>query len=163
MRSLLCLLAAFLLLTFAGRLPFQIHDASELNPIQTLQIHVQNNSFTLRGENGQTGRGESFTEAVEDLKRTSNGEVFLQTAQKLILTGETKTAICALMNSRELRPAGELFASSETALDLQQVDAYLQTRSSSVTLGDLRSAVLMGVAARLPVLLPTPEGVKLYA
>lgn len=162
MRSVLCVLLAFLLLTFAGRLPFEIHDAAELNPIQTLEIKADAQGFLLRGENGQQGSGKTFDLAVEDLKRSTTGVAFLQTAQKLLLSGDTDSVIDQIIRSDALRPASEVYLASGQ-LDLEAITDYLSTRSSEVTLSDLRSAVLEGKRPVLPRLKQEGEKVELFA
>lgn len=162
MRSIVCVLLAFLILTFAGQLPFEIHDAAELNPIRTLQVEASDRGFLLRGENGQQGSGKTFDLAVENLKKTSSGVAFLQTAQKIILTGDTELAVREVISDDTLRPASEIYTSAER-LDLEMITEYLAARSSDVTLSDLRSAVLEQRNVRLPRLILTGERVELLA
>lgn len=163
MKNILCFLAALVLLSFAGGLPFPIHDASELNPVQTLQIEVKDHCFTLNGDNEQMGTGKTFSQAIEDLKRTSSGIAFLQTAQHILLTGDTKMAIDALLETTELRPACTLYLASEAMDDLAQVNAYLETKHTGVTLADYRSAILEGRPIQLPHIEKEGERVELYA
>ncbi|MCQ2419408.1 MAG: hypothetical protein MJ085_06445 [Clostridia bacterium] len=162
MRSVVCVLLVFLMLTFAGQLPFEIHDAAELAPIRTLQVEASGQGFLLRGENGQQGSGETFELAVEDLKKASSGVAFLQTAQKIILSGSIDVAVEQVVMSEALRPSSEVYTAQEQ-LDLEQVTAYLSARSSDVTLSDLRSAVMEERDVRLPRLVIIEERVELRA
>lgn len=162
MRSIVCVLLVFLILTFAGQLPFEIHDAAELTPIRTLQVEATGRGFILRGDGGQQGSGESFALAVEDLKSSSSGVAFLQTAQKIILSGNIDLAVEQVIASDALRPSSEVYTARER-LDLEEVTAYLAARSSDVTVSDLRSAVMEERTVRLPQLVIIGERVELRA
>lgn len=162
MRSIVCVLLVFLVLTFAGWLPFEIHDAAELAPIRTLQVEATGQGFHLRGDGGQQGSGETFELAVKDLKKASTGVAFLQTAQKIILSGKIDIAVEQVIASDALRPSSEVYTAQEQ-LDLEEVTAYLAARSSGMTLSDLRSAVMEKRNIRLPRLIKIEERVELRA
>lgn len=150
MKILTILIVVMALLTAAGFGPFRAEDTQRLNPVQTLVATFTEQGVKLEGENGQKGWGADFVEAVEDLKQSSVGIVFLQTAQKLVAIGADMADLTMTAMSGILRPAAELFT-AEKLVDAAQANDYLQTRSSPVTVGELQTAAAQAeMAPALP-------------
>lgn len=151
MKSLACVLAVFVLLSVAGLLPFESHDAAELQPVRALVAEFTDEGVRLSGDGGQSGSGKTWEEAVSDLKNSASGVAFLQTAEKIILTGNVTQALQTVAESDVLRPAAELFTAN-TPGDAEQLYAYLKTRSSQVTVAAIRAALQAGASLCLPCL-----------
>lgn len=140
MKGILCTLVVFALLGFMGKLPFVSHDAAELSPIETLIAEFTPDFVRLTGDGDQLGIGKTWDEAVENLKQTTSGIAFLETAQKIIVNGDLAKAVSAIANSVDLRPAAEIFQ-IDIAKDIQAVGEYLQTRTSPLTVSELQTAL----------------------
>lgn len=160
MKGLICVLVVFALLSLGGMPPFENHDASELLPVQVLVAEFSEQGVTLTGDEGQYGSGRSWAEAVEDLKNTASGVAFLQTAEKVILTGDWQPALQTVIASGDLRPAAELFQ-GDVGADAAQLYAYLKTRVSKVTVAGLRAAMKVGQLLKLPELRVVGERIRL--
>jgi hypothetical protein len=160
MRSFICVAAALLLLSLIGMAPYESHDASELAPVQTLLVKLGEDGYTLTADNGASGSGESWAAAVEDLRKSCDGVAFLQTAQKVVLSGNVAQAMREVAQTGDLRPAAELFLTdTEQAADALQ--SFLKSRTSAVTLGRLRAALTSGQSLSLPVVEADGEKVRL--
>lgn len=160
MKGIMCVIAVFAILAAAGWLPFENHDAAELSPVETLLAKFDETGVTLTGDGGQQGSGQTWQQAVEDLKNTSDGVAFLQTAKKILLSGDLTQAVETVAGAVDLRPAAELFT-VDVAGDVQKLGEYLQTRTSPVTLAELQAALLSGEMVNLPRILVDGDQVRL--
>ncbi len=119
-------LAALLLL-----LPFQGNDVGKLRPVELVTMGREGGAVVLETDTGDTGRGEDPLAALEDLKRSAPGALFLDTADYFLVTRETESLLPAL--SGVLRPAVEVCVISEET-DLEDAAEYLRAHSPEVTL-----------------------------
>ena len=159
MKGIICVIATFAVLAAAGWLPFENHDVAELSPVETLLADFDETGVTLTGDGGQQGSGATWEQAVADLKNSSKGVAFLETAQKILLSGDLPRALETVSSAVDLRPAAELFT-VDVAGDVKALGEYLQTRTSPVTLARLRAAILSGEILPLPEL--SVDGEKVW-
>lgn len=111
-------------------------DIGKLKPVEVIQIIVVEESVTIRTDSGDYGTGENLTAALEKLRESADGEVFLDTADQLILTGNPTGEWQSIFEM--LRPSsGVCVAGAET--DLEQAAKYLAMHPPKVTLRDLRA------------------------
>ena len=75
----------FLVLLTLWLLPGQGKDAAGLIPVEVLRVAIQNGQVQIETDTGQTGIGADWTEAVQDLRAGAAGEVFLDTADVLLV------------------------------------------------------------------------------
>ncbi len=160
MKGIVWIIVAFAILAACGWLPFESHDVAELSPVETLAADFDGGTVTLTGDGGQQGSGATWDEAVADFKNSADGVVFLQTAQKILLTGDWTQGLRDVADSVDLRPAAELFQVN-VAEDVKAIGEYLQTRTSPVTLAQLRAALLSGEGVSIPKLRVEGEKVRL--
>lgn len=159
MKGIVCTIAIFAILAAFGLLPFENHDAAELTPVETLAANFDTSGVTLTGDGGQHGAGATWEQAVADLKNSTKGVAFLQTAKKIVLSGNLSEALQTVAQADELRPAAELFQ-IDVAGDVKALGEYLQTRNSPVTLQELQAALLSGENTQLPRLKSDGETVR---
>ena len=75
------LLVACLLL----RLPHPARDIARLEPVRAVYLYMEQGLTTLETDTGTTGTGPDLQSAYADLKNNADREIFLDTAQFLIL------------------------------------------------------------------------------
>ena len=75
----------FLVLLTLWLLPGQGKDAAGLIPVEVVRVAIQNGQVQIKTDTGQTGIGADWTEAVQDLRAGAAGEVFLDTADVLLV------------------------------------------------------------------------------
>ncbi len=109
------------------------------------------------------GSGESWTAALADLDRSAAGDVFLSTAEQLVLTGSAVTLLPEIVQSNALRPAAQVCFAPEAPPDPSEAADYLSAHEMDWTVQRVRTALLRREAVRLPVLAETEGGLRLYA
>lgn len=120
----------------AGDRTFRGTDVSELQPVEVLRIDCRGGIVWAQTDTGQSGRGSTLEAAFEDLKKTTPGTVFLDTAQWVIVTEESKPLVDALFDY--LRPACKI-CQSRGDEDLTAAAEYLTVQDSRTTLLDCRA------------------------
>lgn len=111
-------------------------DAAKLQPIQTIYIYKEDEVVTILTDTGDQGKGKSIDEAFNDMKQTVAGEVFMETAEFLIVTEETRQCIDKLYD--ELRPACRICL-AEGDLELESTTKYLSAHEPKSILKDYRA------------------------
>lgn len=142
-------LAALLAVAALGWMPFHGTDVAELQPVELLRIRMQSGAVLVETDTGDFGFGDTPGAAFADLKKSTAGDIFLETADHLILSPEAVTLLPELM--KYLRPACNLCVEQGTA-DLEKATAFLNAHQPGVTLQDHRAG-----EDQLPVLV-TREG-----
>lgn len=145
-------LCAAVILTLLFGLPFRAHDTAKLLPLKTVQAAWDGAEVFLLSEQGE-GRGATWQEAVEDLRKNASGEVFFDTAEQLVLCGGAETLLPQIVQAGTLRPAAQVFR-AERPLDAETVNDYLNAHPGGVTVGDVTAAL----ARRETLTLPETEG-----
>lgn len=142
-------LAALLCVAILGWMPFHGTDVAELQPVELLRVSVRQGYVLVETDTGDFGIGNSPESAFADLMKSTPGDVFLETADHLILAPEAVMLLPELMEY--LRPACNLCVEQGEA-DLEKATAFLNAHQPEVTLQDHRAG-----EERLPVLV-TEEG-----
>ncbi len=143
---LAALAAAALLLA-----PAEATDVGELLPVELLYIYKEDGRVCVQTDTENWGIGDDLTAALTDLKATAPGNLFLETAEYLIVTKDTAELLPQLWQI--LRPG------TEVVLGIQadaQAAAFLAAHKPGVTLNDIRSG-----NADLPILTRTEERYRL--
>lgn len=141
----------FFLLALATALmaaPSAETDVSNLHPVEVLYIYKETEAdIVIETDTGDFGKGANLQEALEDLKESAPGEIFLETAAYVLVTEETKVLLPELM--KILRPATEIVVTKGN-VDVKTAGNYLTVHRPKVTLQDYRSG-----ESRLPELTMT--------
>lgn len=124
-------------------------DVGKLDPAQVLRVNETAGYVTIGTDMGQLGQGRELAEAVEDMKRTAAGQVFLDTAEYLLLTPSAEKRLPEL--ARLLRPSCRICL-IYGAMDLQAVADYLSAHEPELTLGDWKKN-----KSELPILIVKEE------
>ena len=128
---LLILLGSLLLLA----MPFRKYDTESLLPIVCIQAQRRNGQVYVLSEAGR-GVGDTWTEAVEDLRNNALGEVFFDTAEQAVFS-DMGLAMEAV-ESGFLRPSAEVFLATGFR-DPEELSAYLKQHGQGKKVGDLQT------------------------
>ena len=125
------LLAVGLLL----RLPHPARDIARLEPVRAVYLYMEQGLPTLETDTGATGTGEDLESAYADLKNNADREIFLDTAQFLILDPHVPITddFYAL-----LRLTTRVVFSNEKP-NLETISDYLTIHPPDLTLAKLRA------------------------
>lgn len=145
----------------SGLLPFESRDVAKLAPIRALTVSVEDGQVVLDGGDCQ-GRGESWSRALSDLRRGAQGEVFLETADQLILSGPAVSLLPEIVRSESLRPGADVCRCGPRPPDPEEAADYLSAHETGLTLLDVRRAMVRGERVELPVLAQGKGGLRLY-
>ena len=119
-----------------SRLPHPARDIADLKPVRAVYIHMEGRTLHIETDTGDSGAGADLTEACADLKSKADGEIFLDTAEFLIL-------------AQEVPITGEIFALlrpdcrvtfTDAPPDLEKAAACLSQHPPRLTLARLRAA-----------------------
>lgn len=121
------ILGALLLLL----LPQRGTDVGKLLPVETLLIEKRAGMYVLSADTGDTASGESLKTAVENLQRSAPGEIFLDTADYVLLTRETIGCIGEL--SLFVRPGTQVYV-AEQNVQFEEIGEFLRTHGPKAPL-----------------------------
>ena len=127
--------------------PRESKDISGLIPVELLYIYKEAGWVMAQTDTGEFGRGRDLDAALKDLEITASGKIFLETADYLIVTGETVHLLPKLV--AVLRPAAEVCLG--IGADVEALD-YLKAHGPELTLKDIRAG-----AGEIPTLIRTGE------
>lgn len=120
---------------FMPRLEHPATDIGRLEPVEAVRLTVTESGVLLETDTGSSGAGKTLEEAAADLKNGAPGEVFLETADKLLITGDLGTNWETVY---ELFRPGCQVCAVQGEVDLIQAAAYLEVHRSGLNLGQLR-------------------------
>lgn len=119
-------------------------DIAGLEPVRTLWVEAGSDGLRLAADGGLSGQGADLAAAVKDMEQTAYGQVFLDTAEYLLVSPAAVKWLPELM--KILRPSCRVYLADKVT-DLETVTEYLSAREPGVTLGDWRKG-----KTNLPVL-----------
>ena len=111
-------------------------DIGKLEPVSVVQIIAGKTGIELYTDTGAVGRGNDLLTAVNDLKESAPKEIFLDTADFVLLWGNL---------TREQETIQKLFrpacgvCRAAPGIDLPEAAAYLKQHPPGRTLGELRT------------------------
>ena len=135
MKKWLFLAAAVAAVAILSHRPNPARDVARLEPVQAVYIYQKNGTLCIETDTGAAGSGKTLTEAAADLKASASGEIFLDTAQFLLIDPEV--TITADFHTL-LRPTCKVTL-TETPPDLQAASVYLPIHTPPITLSELRA------------------------
>ena len=135
MKKALYLAAALTAIGILARLPHPARDIGKLKPIRAVWLSMENGALSIETDTGDSGTGRTLTEAYEDMRSKADGELFLDTAEFLILDPDVpiEPDIWDL-----LRPACKVVFSKEPP-DLETISDHLAIHPTGKTLARLRA------------------------
>lgn len=124
-------------------------DVGKLQPVQVVRISSAGGQVIIETDTGNFGIGDTLKNAFENLKKTSSAQVFLDTADYLIIGKNCKELLPALMGY--FRPACAVCL-EQGAPDMELVGTFLEYHKPKLTLMHYQAG-----ERKLPVL-QTREG-----
>ncbi len=134
MKRIIWMLVLLAAAVFGSRL-FGRSDVAKLEPVEVIRVSVQENDILVETDTGQSGRGKDLETAFENLKHRTAGDVFLDTADYVILTNATQKMAGELLDY--LRPACRVCVEKGSA-ELTQAADYLSIHTPQITLMECR-------------------------
>ena len=130
MTKLALCVALISIIGIAGFLPFSGTDVAKLHPVEVLIVDSTNEGIMIRTDTGLYGVGENVDSAIEDLKRSASGEIFMETANYILLRKESEHFLSEFY--MHLRPACQVYI-LEGEGELKNVAKYLEVHPSKAT------------------------------
>ena len=139
MKKWLYLAAALAAVGLLARLPHPAKDISKLEPVRLVYLYKEGGKLHLETDTGAHGSGKSLTEAAADMRTRAEGEIFLETAEFLLLAPDvTVTEEYFTL----LRP-GCRVCNTTRRPDLSASARYLSIHPPEHTLTDLRASAAL--------------------
>lgn len=135
MKRWLYLLGALAVLGVVARLPHPARDIAKLDPVQTVYLYVEAGQLHIETDTGDHGSGPTLTAAAADLRARADAEIFLDTAEYLLL--DPGVAITDEFYTL-LRPACRVVF-TQSRPDLEAAAGYLAIHTPETTLARLRA------------------------
>ena len=107
-------------------------DIGQLRPVEVVQLYEKNGLLILETDTGDMGWGLTVDEAVRKLKETTPGQIYLDTADYLLIEEGTEASIPAL---RPYLKRGTAMAFGPEGVDLQEAAAYFRVHRPSEKVG----------------------------
>ncbi len=128
--------------------PVKGTDVGKLLPVELVSLRREGEALLVQTDTGDLGTGSTLDAAMRDLKRRAPGDIFLETADYLVLSPDSMEAWSEL--SDYFRP-GTLVFLMEEPVDPEKTAQYLRTREAGIPLNQA------GQTAHLPII-RTEEG-----
>ena len=136
MKRILLLAAAIAAIWGLPRLSHPAVDIGKLEPVEAVRLTANGGTIAIETDTGAYGSGGTLEEAVMDLRQGAETEVFLETANKLLITGNMDRYWEEIR--RLLRPSCRVCLTDGT-LDLKEAAEYLAVHPPELTLNRLRA------------------------
>ena len=125
--------------------PTESFDIGKLLPVQVVAIYKENDKVILQTDTQDMGIGGNAIEALQDLKDTAAGIIYLDTAQYLLLGEDTAQAVEDLRG--ELKASVRVCAVEET-VDLTETAAFLDAHGQIPRLKEWKSGMELPVLSK---------------
>ena len=135
MKKWLLLTALLITVAILSHRPHPARDVAKLEPVQSVYVYSKGGELCIETDTGAKGTGKTLTEAANNMKASASGEIFLDTAEFLLL--DPTVPITEEFHSL-LRPTCTVTFTHATP-DLQAASAYLTIHTPSTTLSELRA------------------------
>ena len=112
--------------------PVEAANIGSLHPVEVVVIYEEEGEVVLETDTGDLGKGTDSVTALEDLKKTTPGIIYLDTAEYLLIGEEMEDAV------EELRPylkKNIKLCKAEKGMDLTETAAYLTVHGKMPQLG----------------------------
>lgn len=115
-------------------MPQQRHSLNKMKPVETLLVYRREGKAALLTDDGTSGSGATFREAVENMKCTAAGDVLLQTVDFLVIAPDCEdllpeiagflrsgTQVCMLTQYEEPEKISEFLRMHRPGVSLQEI------------------------------------------
>ena len=127
--------AAFIAAAILSRLPHPAVDIARLDPVRAIYLYTDGAAMTIETDSGDSGSGPNLEAAYADLRNNADREIFLDTAEFLILDPDVSITEPFY---ELLRPTTQVVFSNEKP-NLETISDYLTIHPPEITLAKLRA------------------------
>ena len=106
--------------------PVRPHEVEKLIPVQVVSVSRENGGFLIRTDTEDKGKGSTLQEALQNLKDTANGVLYLDTARYLLLTEDVMEEMETL-NARFRRTVK--LCLTEGSVELKEIGTFLNAHA----------------------------------
>ena len=110
-------------------------DIGSLQPVEVVQLYKRNELLFIETDTGDLGWGMTAGDAVKKLKETTPGQIYLDTADYLLIDAGLEEYLPDLRSYLKKRTA---MAYGQEEIDLQEAAAYLSVHRPARTIGKWR-------------------------
>ena len=128
------IIAYILLLGAALLMPVKRADVGKLMPVELVHIYKEGNYITIATDTGAGGTGKTVHAAVENLKSTTAGIIYLDTARYLLTEENMAEELAAIRTY--LKPMVRV-CTVRRNVDLKKAASYLAVHTPHCRLRDL--------------------------
>ena len=125
-----------LLLIGAMVIPSERCDLGTLHPVETVSLYIEDEVIVIETDTGALGKGGTMEDAFADMKETTAGIIYLDTADYLLVRGEAEKLIPQL---RKFLKGSVRICRTRESIKVDEVAAYLQIHVPEVKLSGWRS------------------------
>ena len=107
--------------------PVEASDVGKLRPVEVVSVYKEMNWIVMETDTEDKGYGGTVQQALQNLKDTSNGIIYLDTAEYLLLTKDTEG------EAEELRQAlkdNVRLCLAASSVDLAEASQYLSVHGN---------------------------------
>ena len=151
MKAAAWVLAGYLLLSAFGLKAFSGNKLSDLQPVQLLIVQQLPDGVAVKTDNGLSGYGKDYDEAMQRLEQTAPGKAFFASCNAVVLCGG-KQSLRAVLEDARLRPAAMVYA-APFAPEPAQLQPVIAAHPGSVRIADFK-----GGGEEPTQLIPLAEG-----
>lgn len=141
--------------TALGLWPTKARDASGLLCAQVLVVDASKGEVTVEADCGVSGSGASLSGALEDMRAHAPGELFLDTAEHIVLRERAWYLLPQAASCRALRPAARLARAGGELPGIEELRAFLQAHPPALTLAHAYASLLRDEPVYAPQLTQT--------
>ena len=127
--------AVFLAAAILSRLPHPAVDIARLDPVRAIYLYMDGDAMTIETDSGDSGTGADLEAAYTALRANADREIFLDTAEYLILDPDVPITEAFY---ELLRPTTQVVFSNKKP-NLETISDYLTIHPLDLTLAKLRA------------------------
>ena len=127
--------AVFLAAAILSRLPHPAVDIARLDPVRAIYLYMDGDTMTIETDSGDVGTRADLEAAYADLRANADREIFLDTAEYLILDPDVPITEAFY---ELLRPTTRVVFSNKKP-NLETISDYLTIHPPEITLAKLRA------------------------
>ncbi len=130
------------LLALVLLIPVDGIDVADLQPVQTVVLYREDEKITLATDTGDIGAGEDSLQALQELKATTPGIIYLDTADYLLVSEEVLAQVNALRD--HLKSSVEIYC-FRGQIDPKAVSKFLSVHGNGPKLKQWNEAMPLPV------------------
>ena len=121
-----------ILLAAALAAPTERNDLEKLHPVEVVSLYMEEIQIVVETDTGAKGKGETVEQALRNMKETTAGIVFLDTADYLLVSRETEELIADV---RPYLKAGARVCKTQGSVKVEEAAAFLANHTPEIILG----------------------------